>query len=325
MKRIVKGIKFILVYCFVSSLWNCSKNDKASSDPAFSLGLQLIDYTRGHEDLTRFAVNMANEKITSTSGVKNYFTSIPEGENAARSSLPMIQGVYDTDWAVSMVTHSRSGQRMIDFYGVDWIKSGVEWQEMPWLQSLHFLRDRDAFGNSYGLVESLDRSREKIAKAFEFAVRVAWDRDQSFYWLGHALHMIQDSFSRAHTQRTPDLRKITNLCVFGTEAPEGACTHEAPLSGEGAHPISGALLHEDRVWREDSLPCNHNPWERGWECLKPEAQRASEVSAGLLALYASVVGTGLQPAKTDGSREISDFFRKTGTWHGGYLSGSWEL
>jgi hypothetical protein len=310
-----------LVYLQVS----CGRTNPKVSEPSFTVGLSLYDHTRGHEDLTRFAVDLANEKITSSQNLSDYFTRIPVGENGGNSSLPMIKGSFDTDWAVTLVDHTRSGLDLIDFYGVGWIKSGTDWQEMPWLQSLHFLRDQDPLGTYFSREESLDRGRERITKAFEQAIRVSWSRDKAFYWLGHILHTVQDSFSTAHVERTPDFRIIKNICVFGkNKNPEGACIHDNVLTFEGEHQLTGELFHRDRVWKSQPSSCQYDPRDRRWDCLKPEAKKAAEVSAGVLVLYAKIVGNGLSEPGTDGHAEINDFLTKTYDWQGGYFKGSWE-
>ncbi|RYZ90703.1 MAG: hypothetical protein EOP04_03085 [Proteobacteria bacterium] len=300
---------------------SCGEVKKQESETDFTLGVSLIDVTRGHEDLTRFAVAIANQKIESDLGLANYFTQVPVGENAGRTSLPMVRGSFDTDWAVTYFTGERPGQELINFYGVGWIKTGSEWQDFPWLQSLHFLRDRDANNNVYSLPESLDSSRERASTAFTHAISLSKKRTKSHYWLGHLLHTVQDSFSTVHANRSADFKTILNLCTFGKHTAPDACPHPEPFKLENEN-FAGALLHEDRVWI-DREECD-GASQRGWECLKPEAQKAAEVSAGVLYLYAKIVGNGLRKPISDGFDEINDFMLNDRQWHGGYFKGKWE-
>lgn len=315
--------KYLRTLSFASIIVASCGEPAKDSQPQFTLGLSLLDVTRGHEDLTRFAVSIANRRIKEKLGLNEYYTRIPFGENGGRSTLPMIKGSFDTDWAITMVSGERSGESLINFYGVAWLDSGMAWQEFPWLQSLHFLRDRDAAGQVYSLEESLASGRERISKAFQQSILTARKREVSHYWLGHVLHIVQDSFSKAHTVRSPDFKTILNICTFGEGSASDACKHPEPLSFEGEHPITGALLHDDRVWIAGSTACD-GPDERDWSCLKPEAQKAAEVSAGVLYLYAEIVGNGIAAPRTEGFEEIASFMTGQDRWQGGYFIGSWE-
>ncbi len=310
------------VLLLASLLASCGES-QSDSLPKFTLGLSLVDTTRGHEDLTRFAVEMTNQRIKDKLGLSEYFARIPQGENGGRSSLPMVKGSFDTDWAVTLVRSKRSGEALINFYGVGWVNSGTEWQNFPWLQSLHFLRDRDAADQVYGLEESLESGREKISKAFQQSIVSSGKRDVSHYWLGHTLHIVQDSFSKAHTVRSPDFKSILNICTFGEKTSAAACQHPEPLSFEGEHPVTGALFDDDRVWVPDDDACD-GPTERDWSCLKPEAKKAAAVSAGLLFLYAQLVGNGQVAPKSDGFEEIESFMLREDLWQGGHFKGAWE-
>ena len=121
---------------------SCSEED---SKPHFSIGHRLVDATRGHEDLTRFAVNIANQYVAEHLGMNSYFTSVPHGENAGDSTLPIIRGSFHTDWAISLSGDINS-QYFLDYYGVPWLTKGTEWQDQGDLQSLHFLREQTIAG-----------------------------------------------------------------------------------------------------------------------------------------------------------------------------------
>jgi hypothetical protein len=248
--------------------------EQQKSKIMFTMGLEMLDFTRGHEDLTRFAVDLANKRVKETQNLLEYFIPILVGDNGARSPTPMINGVYDTDWAVSLVGNKIARADLIEFYGVGWVKTGMEWQEHPYLQSLHFLRDRELTGQVYGFQESLEAGREKISRAYDQAVRVAFDRNLSFYWLGHAAHIIQDSFSNAHTQRSSDFRNITDICVFGIEnatepgdATKKVCVHPKVASVNWEEGFKSAALEQDRVWLKQPSECNSDRNVRTWACL----------------------------------------------------------
>ena len=130
-------------------------------------------------------------------------------------------------------------------------------------------------------------------------MHLLWQSDhmriKSFQYTGWAMAYIywQDSFSKAHTRRSFDGKSIIDVCTYGSEV-EGVCMHQAGIHFHDLLP-SGALFEEDRIWLTEPASCNLNPRNRGWECLKPEAQLAAEVSAGYLVLYAKLIGYRLEP------------------------------
>jgi hypothetical protein len=210
---------------------------------------------RGHEDVTRFGIDYANI-LLQREGRVTRFPAMPSGESCP-SGHPIMHGNCATDSGDST---------MRDTYGAGWL----DWQTNANTQVLHFLRNH--YGTS-GVIPARSTcvlSRERIIGATVRAMDSyrAGSPGWGMYWLGHATHIIQDSFSAAHTRRTGSaLRSLVDICSYDREV-AGVCYH-------------GMVDIRDRVWR-DTLGCQLNPWDRSYSCLTTEAQRASLATAGYL-------------------------------------------
>lgn len=299
--------------------------DKTKSKINFTVGLEPLGLSRGHEDLTRFAVDLVNAKIKQELNLNSFYPAVPVGENGAQSNYPMIQGVYHTDFAVShLPPHEILSGKLIGYYGAGFATTASEWQDTPWLQSIHSLRDFSG-GEPLSLDESLKEIRNKIANAAYFAVgEYNGHPYEGHYWLGHILHIIQDSFSEAHTRRGTDLRAILDVCTYGVDKrAAGICMHPHPV-GSNDEERFGATLEKERIWRSDVSGCDLNPVEHKWHCLKPSAQKAAEVSAGFLFHFAKVWNGSTEKDKLNAYGPTMEFLTSNSLWHGGYFNGEWE-
>ena len=156
---------------------------------------------------------------------------------------------------------------MLDYYQ---LPEGADWQHDPKLQNIHSLRNYPD-GQLQSARDACLGVRKLISDATAHALSLYQqrDHDQGFYFIGHATHTIQDSFSKAHGRRTgDDHRSLSEVCTFGREF-AGICYH-----GIGQLPY-------DRVWF-NTLSCALDPGVRNFDCLTDEAKSASRATAGYL-------------------------------------------
>ncbi len=273
---------------------SCSMEPTAPSHPDWFTG---YGPTRGHEDLVRFSVASANAWIQSQHGQVDFYSPIPSGENGLRSSIPMIQGVTRSDIPDA---------EMLRRYNV----SAADWHTTPDLQGLHFLRNYDEKDGTVSFEDACQDSRQRLVDATLEAWQAMTDGNSArgMYYLGHALHMIQDSFSPAHTQREGnDLKSLTDICAYDRPQSE-ACVHQE-------------LDPRDRVWKA-TIACQINPDLRTWDCLNRAAQQSVYASTGFLVMFADAWLSRTQQSNTIGSHlfdylETPRWERLSGYFHCG--------
>jgi hypothetical protein len=245
---------------------------------------------RGHEDILRFSIEFANTLLKSEFGVAGYWTPVPYGE-ACDSSHLMLHGNCATDSPDSQMT---------SYYGV----SSSAWQTAGSVQDLHFLRDYLGTG-VYGSKVSCQTSRDRIINATHVAMDkwAAGDRAGAEYWIGHATHIIQDSFSAAHTTRSGTLlRTMTDVCSYGRQV-KGVCYHSL-------------IDTRDRVWRS-TLACQLDPNNRSWGCLTTQAQSAAYATGGYLRVIGRHVHSGFT---TDLTATLNAWLDTASDGYAGYHS-----
>ncbi|MCX6129567.1 MAG: hypothetical protein NTX25_10950 [Proteobacteria bacterium] len=245
--------------------------------------------TRGHEDITRLGANLANDRSEELLGQRP-FPEVLSGVDGALSENPLIKGNYETDFPSA---------RMLAFYGAG---ADTDWHHDGGLQQIHSLRAVEN-GQYRSNRASCLLQQKTIATATYKALDLlrSGDRDGGLYWLGHATHIIQDSFSAAHTQRLePDGRRITEFCTYGRRI-RGICYHET-------------VDLRDRVWHE-GLSCQANPMQRNLDCLRGEAQWAVDATASYLKLMARLV----YGSDHDDEAELTEYFTQNRQAEGGYF------
>ncbi|MBF0297743.1 MAG: hypothetical protein HQK51_03435 [Oligoflexia bacterium] len=284
MKKIILLV-FLVLVVFASTTLQFSM---VSCD-AHSLETVLLDnsnkwhtgalMTRGHEDLLHYAVKEANRILNN-----NFYPSVKLGVPAVDTSNQLVRGSYETDFP---------GNKIKSHYG-----NVHDWHNEDHLQSLHFLR-------KYSIGSNLYQSCLDGTNLILEITNLAWenykngDMNSFNFWLGHACHIIQDSFSPAHARREgPDNKYIVDICSYGKKVP-GACFHEK------------VEVDDDRVWR-NSLNCSMNPFNRPFNCLKPLAQSSVNATTSYLVAVARALMADKDPAIM-----VKMFFSFMG---GGYFS-----
>jgi hypothetical protein len=217
---------------------------------------------RGHEDITRMAVDLANAELEMEIGQRP-FPNVLYGLNAVDTDNPLVLGNYQSDFP--------SG-KMRDFYNAQ----SADWHNDGALQHIHSLRgaENGIYRNNYYSCEAQRRTiRTASFKALE--AFQAGDRNEGLYWVGHATHVIQDSFSAAHVNRKG--RQIVEFCSYGREFP-GTCYH---LSVDA----------RDYVWHQGLNSCTMDPNRRDEDCLRDEAQWAVEATQGYLRIMGRLMSS----------------------------------
>lgn len=280
--------KFFYIVITAASIISCGPKDEDSNLNWMtgSMGFNRIGHP-GHEYLTEYAMEGAVAKMFEKGFTKQVFPTDLSVVDGFNSTNPVIRGNYLTD-----NPRHRQGNEpdLVSFFGVD---APTDWHQDPRTQSAHFLR---AVTNpSRGIAEPKSKAcqagKERIITAtLEARRNWASNRDLALVYIGHATHIIQDSFSPAHVRRGGDsLRKITDICTYGTKVGDG-CYHDT-ISFDGDPTIA-----DDYVWG-----CSR----KEYLCLKQEAKTAVNVTEA----YLVVVGTAMEKSETDtGIRRNLDVF-----------------
>lgn len=285
------GLRVVLVLACLGVAWGCQGSPPEA--PAQAIQQPFTDGPgplRGHEDITRFGVSGANQLLGT-----QFWSPIANGQACDGSEPFLLTGNCATDWPDDL---------MLARYG----GSLLAWQDDPNLQELHFLRNHVG-GGVEGAQSACWNSRALIADVANLALS-EWqtgDRATFDYWIGHALHIIQDSFSAAHTVRSGSLlRVLGDVCSYDLQVP-GVCHHAVADT-------------RDRIWRT-TWSCELNPWNRSWGCLTPQAQSAAYATAGFLRVVAQHLLWG---SAADLGAEVQAWLDTASDGYSGYFQ-CWTL
>jgi hypothetical protein len=241
---------------------------------------------RGHEDITRMAVELANHELEAELGSRP-FPTVLYGLNAVDTDNPLVLGNYQSDFPSS---------KMRAFYNA----LNADWHNDGGLQQIHSLRgsENGFYRNNHYSCETQRRTirtaSHKALEAFQNG-----DRNEGLYWIGHATHVIQDSFSAAHVNR--DQRRIIEFCSYGKEFP-GTCYH---LSVDA----------RDYVWHQGLGSCTLDPNSRDADCLRDEAKWAVEATQGYLRTMGRLIGR----STTELDTPLNDYYSNANVTGQGYF------
>lgn len=271
------------------------KARSTDSDPKFAQNHSMFLGGRGHEDLIRLGIANANPWIRDY--LKNddvLFPEVQPNQIAQDSSNQIVLGSLATDLP------SQKPDFLIklnDFYELT--PPDNLWDSTQF-EHLHFMRSWTA--TSY--VSSSDAcriSKEHIISRTIDGLKI-WnsDREKALFFIGHALHAVQDSFSLAHTQRSPNGQDILDICIWKKPVP-GICFHSEPDT-------------RDLIW--NGVACVNSG---RFDCMKPEAKLAVNVSADFLKSVARAQHLGGTEAIV--RRELTRFFedRSDPAYYFGYF------
>jgi len=180
--------------------------------------------TSGHEEITRQAINKTKEilkqnesKVDIAKGGANLLKDLEfskRGLIGALAKNPVIKGVYCSDFP----DNAECPFSLAEFW---FSTKSVDWHNGKNTQSLHFLRNYDDQNGLVSAKKACYEARERITIATLTAVK-EWQAgkiNQALFLIGHAAHIIQDSFSHAHVKRDNLLNKfnIKDICYYGDE------------------------------------------------------------------------------------------------------------
>jgi hypothetical protein len=213
------------------------------------------------------------------------------------------EGNRRVDWPKELLVHLNNSI-------VAYANAVVEHTERPENQRLHFLLSADNDS-----AQAAAESQAEIARLSKEAAR-EWGRDRkrALTSMGRATHVIQDSFSAAHTVREPDhpahpwcIRKVK---AYIARAP-GHDGPEIEYHGSDGSDGVGHTTTQDSIYRE-GRDC-HEPTtsEHVEGCLADTAQRARLATRDYLALIRRAILAGLEAAEIDAllDTELDQFSR----------------
>jgi hypothetical protein len=234
----------------------------------------------GHEEITRQAIILAkkaadqNHIPISKEITEMAFKNLqPDkfGLIGSEATNPLIQGNYATDFPF---TRNDYAVNLPDFWKFHDVRSDMDWQNHPRSQQFHFLRNHLAKPDSQGSIlvgqkQSCYSTRNAIiavtreaslllrrktdvnGKILSKALRQANLR-KSLFFVGHATHMLQDSFSEAHGKRKArkNNHDLSEMCYFGfdTDIIENPTTHSTRLNS--CHHSLDEIVR-DGLWVKD--------------------------------------------------------------------------
>lgn len=244
----------------------CGSPTTNSSSGKYSVGLhRALKISIGHEDLTHYAAIDANMLLG------RYLFPVHGhvlGETAGIvSENALIRGNYLTDRPLDR----RDGE--IDFeaiIGRD-ISSNFAWHDISDSYAFHFLRRIRPLQDAR---DACLEAQDRVVELTEMGLSVyGEDLDLAMNYFGAATHIIQDSFSKAHSVRLGG--EVLDVCTFGEEY-SGVCYHSM------LDAASEDMIYKSRV----GVPVGV---ERVKGNLKDDALMAVEASSE----YLMVVGLGL--------------------------------
>ncbi len=260
-------------------LGGCGTSEEETSETKWwvnfsATGTTSRVYTPGHEVLVRAAIEKANTAV----GQNFYSPIIPADIDAPEySQNGLIVGNFSTD----RPDDTAFGRQLRDLY-----HAPTGWHEEPNIQSLHFLRDFKGDGDLTSGIDSCRASQAKIIGAVARADQLyrSGNRSSALQFLGHATHILQDSFSPEHTQR--EGLTILDLCSYGREK-NGVCKHTATALGDN--------IFEWGPNQDDQCQVDKASYTFPESCMKPAARDAITATTALLTAFAK---SQLDPTKT---------------------------
>jgi hypothetical protein len=250
------------------------EGDTESSEHAFG--------GAGHTSITKSAIDRAN-----SIQFNMLFPSLQYEKCRQEGFNPILRGNCDTDRS--------SGTPLTKYYGKDTFNDGG-------MQHLHFNLDYVSRKDITWIAsrrETCERTRKTLIEAMVIANKEwrAGRKDSALYWVGHALHPIQDSFPAAHAVRTGvNNRTPVDISIWGQSTPPPSLRNH------------------------DSIPDGDNAWKTGcnpssYDCYKDVAKAAVNASAG----YLRVASTIFHAAAPNVEAEVTHYMDDATDNYAGYF------
>lgn len=226
----------------------------------------------GHEEITRQALNNLSKKIKDTGARNNIFNLadlnydlLPEpfGLFGYKSQNMIIHGNFASDFP---------DQTSVMSLAKFWQIPNIAVFENPDAQVIHFLRNYKGIATVDSAKNTCLTARKNIKRVTTEALSF-WqngDKTRALFLIGHATHMIQDSFSPAHTIRADESHNsdVMNICYFGSgmyDAMRAGKVSEAVLCFHQKPDVRDSIWNTDpqkyrdalKNWaKENAMKCN---------------------------------------------------------------------
>jgi hypothetical protein len=202
------------------------------------IDLKLGGLMSGHEEITRQALVKAREQVIKNlefdpvQGNEELFGDLDShffGTKGSDSPNVIIRGNYAADYPKSPEKNEYP-LNLFDFWGFQGINTQSEWHANPNGQTIHGLRNYSGT-NLVDTGKTCGEIRARIKKATIEGVKF-WEqgmgktdtasllaRKKGAFLIGQATHIMQDSFSPAHTQRFDHSKQfsLADLCYYGKD------------------------------------------------------------------------------------------------------------
>lgn len=288
----------------------------------------FVDSTySGHEEITRQALNNTAKRLNILDPSNNIFDfseiqfnlkAEPRGLQGYKAKNLVIAGNFASDFPKQATTLN-----LAEF----WKNPGFADFENPKNQIIHFLRNYKSSTVLSSAKDTCLGARQNIKFVTKEAVTRFREgkKSEALFLIGHALHMIQDSFSPAHTIRAKDEdnNDIKQICFYGvamgkkfdTSQKDGdmkLCYHSSPDSRDAIWNTSSARYKEAlKNWKSESATqCDKNQNYPETEsdknsCLSNEA-RLSRVASEkyLLIVFGELSPNNMTPRSLENLDEI---------------------
>ncbi len=281
----------------------------------------------GHEEITRQALNNTAKRLNLIDPSNNIFDlseinfnlkAEPRGLQGYKAKNLVISGNFASDFPKQATTVN-----LIEF----WKNPGFADFENPKNQVIHFLRNYKSATVLASAKETCLGARQNI----KFVTNAALERfregkkSEALFLIGHALHMIQDSFSPAHTIRASDEDNynIKQICFYGVsmfkkfdisqkDGETRLCYHSSPDSKDAIWNVSSSRYKEAlKNWKaEPASQCDKNQNYPETEqdknsCLSNEARLARVASEKyLLIVFGEMSPNNITPRSRENLEDI---------------------
>jgi hypothetical protein len=192
----------------------------------FALSKVFLDpftISAGHEEITRQALVKAVKAlqlvgIDPVAGSERILGDVSPRligiTSGALTRNKVISGNYCTD----IPKHVTCSLDLFELWGVD---PKLDWHTFKDIQTIHFLRGERNDGSLMTAREACTDAQTKITRVAILAAQdwLKGNKEKASFLVGHATHIIQDSFSPAHTRRG-DINSgfaLRDVCYFGSE------------------------------------------------------------------------------------------------------------
>ena len=248
-------------------------------------------FSKGDCVLTRASFFQGHEWLT-------FFGNLdlpPEDRFTAAEVKSIAEGNRRVDWPKEMLVHLN-----VSLFA--YINALTEYTDRPEIQRLHFLLT-DRNGSAEAAKDSHDTIKELTIEGASVWVS---NRERALTLFGKCNHILQDSFSQAHTLREPDhptnpwcIRRVKAFAPrkpgFETYADGTKVLFHGGETDDDGRGISddsiGHTTTDDSIYRE-GRDC-HDPTTPGVveSCFTPEATRARLATRDYLAAVREIVRT----------------------------------